>query len=548
MRGNDFMSASSKKKLHNENASAKMTERQIAEQKEAKKLKIYTIAFVAVLIVMIAVAVYTGITNYIASSGIHEKDTIAATVGDHEISNAELSYYYMDALNNFNSTYGDYAFLYGIDTSVALDQQIIDEQTGETWADSFIEQAIASAQAVYALVDAAKAEGFTLPEEQQQQLDLTASNLDAYASIYGYENADAFIKAQYGNGTSKQSYLDYYERNLIASAYQTAHQDALTYTDDQIREADSANAAIYSSYSYNQYYVAPSKFLTGGTTDEDGNTTYSDAENAAALQAAEEAANALVSEEITSVEELDASIAAMPVNEGVDAASTAYTDQRYSAINTYLTEWVTDASRQEGDMTVIPVTSTSTDENGNETETVTGYYVVFFREVNKNETKLVNVRHILVSFDGETNEDGTYTDEAKAAAKESAESILDEWKNGDATEDSFAALANERSTDTGSNTNGGLYEDIYPGQMVTEFNNWCFDASRTAGDTGIVETTYGYHVMYFSGTADQTYREYLITNDLISEDMETWSNGLLENCPVVNGDTSYMKKDIVLAR
>ena len=201
------MSASSKKKLRSENASAKMTERQIAEQKEAKKLKIYTIAFVAVLIVMIAVAVYTGIANYIASSGIHEKNTIAATVGDHEISNAELSYYYMDALNNFNSTYGDYAYLYGIDTSTALDQQIIDEETGETWSDSFIKQAVSSAQAVYALVDAAKAEGFTLPEEQQQQLELTAGNLDAYASIYGYETADAFIKAQYGSGTSKQSYL-----------------------------------------------------------------------------------------------------------------------------------------------------------------------------------------------------------------------------------------------------------------------------------------------------------------------------------------------------
>ena len=542
------MSASSKKKLRSENASAKMTERQIAEQKEAKKLKIYTIAFVAVLIVMIAVAVYTGIANYIASSGIHEKNTIAATVGDHEISNAELSYYYMDALNNFNSTYGDYAYLYGIDTSVALDQQVIDEETGETWADSFIEQAVSSAQAVYALVDAAKAEGFTLPEEQQQQLELTAGNLDAYASIYGYENADAFIKAQYGSGTSKQSYLDYYERNLIASAYQTAHQDALTYTDDQIRDADSANAAIYSSYSYNQYYVAPSKFLTGGTTDEDGNTTYSDAENEAALLAAEEAANSLLSEEITSVADFDAAIAALPVNEGVDAASTAYTNQRYSSINTYLTEWVTDVSRQEGDMTVIPVASTSTDENGNEAKNVTGYYVVFFRELNENETKLVNARHILVSFDGETNEDGTYTDEAKAAAKESAESILDEWKNGDATEDSFAALANERSTDTGSNTNGGLYENIYPGQMVTAFNDWCFDASRTPGDTGIVETTYGYHVMYFSGTADQTYRDYLITNDLVSADMETWYNALLESYTVVNGDTSYMKKDIVLAK
>ena len=84
--------------------------------------------------------------------------------------------------------------------------------------------------------------------------------------------------------------------------------------------------------------------------------------------------------------------------------------------------------------------------------------------------------------------------------------------------------------------------------MVTEFNDWCFDASRTAGDTGIVETTYGYHVMYFSGTTDQTYRDYLITNDLVSADMETWYNALLESYTVVNGDTSYMKKDIVLAK
>lgn len=35
--------------------------------------------------------------------------------------------------------------------------------------------------------------------------------------------------------------------------------------------------------------------------------------------------------------------------------------------------------------------------------------------------------------------------------------------------------------------------------MVEDFENWCFDASRQVGDTGIVESTYGYHVMYFSG-------------------------------------------------
>ena len=68
------------------------------------------------------------------------------------------------------------------------------------------------------------------------------------------------------------------------------------------------------------------------------------------------------------------------------------------------------------------------------------------------------------------------------------------------TAESFAALANEYSQDPGSNTNGGLYEGVTEGQMVAAFNDWCFDAERKEGDTGIVRTEYGYHVMYFCGS------------------------------------------------
>ena len=35
--------------------------------------------------------------------------------------------------------------------------------------------------------------------------------------------------------------------------------------------------------------------------------------------------------------------------------------------------------------------------------------------------------------------------------------------------------------------------------MVESFDAWCFDSSRKPGDTGIVKTNYGYHVMYFVG-------------------------------------------------
>lgn len=542
------MSASKKKKLRTEGGE-KLTERQLAEQKEAKKIKIYSIAFGVVLAVLVVVAAVVGVNRTIQASGIHEKNTVAASVGEHQLSNAELSYYYIDYINNYANTYGSYLSLFGIDSSVALNEQVFNEETGETWADYFISEATSSAQSVYALADAAAAEGFTLPQEQQEQADIMASNLDSYATLYGYSDTNSFLKAQYGNGASKTSYMDYYRRSLLASAYQESHQDSLTYTPEQIQEADDADPVKYSSYSYAQYYIPVSSFLTGGTTDDSGATTYTAAEREAAIAAAKIAIAPLTDSSITTVEALDEAIAAMEINaESESAASTVYTDQASSSINSNLSSWVTAASRKAGDVTCIEIPTTVKDENGEDLETINAFYVVLFNGKNDNETELVNVRHILIGFDGEAQEDGTYSDEVKEAARTSAEEVLNEWKSGDATEESFAALAEAKSTDTGSNTNGGLYENVYPGQMVAAFNDWCFDADRKSGDTGIVETNYGYHVMYFVGSAGQTYREYQIVNDLTNSDMESWYQGLLENCPITTGDTSYMRKDIVLSR
>lgn len=37
------------------------------------------------------------------------------------------------------------------------------------------------------------------------------------------------------------------------------------------------------------------------------------------------------------------------------------------------------------------------------------------------------------------------------------------------------------------------------GQMVPEFENWCYDPARKIGDKAIVQTDYGFHVMYYVG-------------------------------------------------
>lgn len=546
------MSASSKKKLRAEENASKLTEKQTAQQKEAKKLKIYTVAFVALIAAMVITALTIGIVRAVTNSGVQQKNTTALTVGDHKLSSVELNYFYIDAVNNFISQYGSYAQLFGLDTSKPLDQQVTDEETGATWADDFLHTAQDNAKATYALADEAEKAGFTLSQEELDNIDLYGKNLDSYAKLYGYSKTNDYLRAMYGNGSTKESYLDYYTRNALASAYYNAYSESRSYTDEQIAAKDEEDAAAYNAYSYHQYYLSTSRFLEGGTVNEDGTTTYSEEEKAAAQKKAEEAAKVLTDSKPASVEDFDTAIAALPVNKDADPAptSTAYTDQLGSKLSATVADWVKDSARKAGDITYIPSSSTSTAEDGTEVTTVNGYYVVYFDGSADNRFPLKNARHILVSFEGGTTDEygtTTYSDEEKAAAKEKAEEIYAQWQAGDATEDSFAALAAEKTTDPGSQENGGLYENIYPGQMVTAFNDWCFDDSRKPGDTGIVETDYGYHIMYFSGDADITYRDYMITEDLRSTEVSDWNNALIEAMSVTEGNTKYIRRDLVLS-
>lgn len=115
----------------------------------------------------------------------------------------------------------------------------------------------------------------------------------------------------------------------------------------------------------------------------------------------------------------------------------------------------------------------------------------------------VDVRHVLVKPEGGTaGEDGTttYSEDEWAACLAKAQEVLELYLGGEQTEENFAALAKEHSEDPGSQEAGGLYTNVSKGVMVQEFEDWCFDEARQVGDTGLVKTRYGYHVMYFCGS------------------------------------------------
>ena len=545
------MSASSKKKLRNAQAAEKMTERQMAEQKEAKKLKIYTIVFSVVVIAMLVIAIGFGAYNGITNSGIIERNTVAATVNGHDISSAELNYYYIDYINNFSSENSDW-LAYLLDTTKPLDQQFYNEAENQTWADYFLDAALESAASTYALADAANAAGHTATDAELLSVDTAIQNSTFYAMYsYGFPDLQTYLKAMYGPGANEETYREYLTTSVLASSYYNYYTGGLTCSEDEIKAADAENPLNYNSYSYNYYYVPVSDYLIGGTTGEDGAITYSDAENEAARAAAEEAAKGLIVDAVTDAESFDAAIAL------IDAESTSFPceDYLYKSLLSVAQEWISDPARKAGDKNYFAYTTHthaegethSEDEDTSAFDEVKGYYVVLFNGMTDNTMELVNVRHALITEGGTYNSSTgryDYTDDM-AAAKAKAEDLLAQWQAGDATEETFIELAKANSSDGNAST-GGLYENVYPGQMMDEYNDWCFDPARKTGDTGIVKTVYGYHIMYFVGNSGTTYRNHMIEEELLNGKITEWYEGLTANVTSELKETKHITTDLIL--
>ena len=543
------MSASSKKKIRKEQESAKLTERQRKEQKEAKKLKIYSIVFTAVIAVVLVAALTVMAIKGVENAGIVEKLTTALTIGEHKVNAVEMNYYYKDAVTKtytqWETSYGNslttMLSIMGLDLTQPLDEQKYYDED-RTWADYFMDMAIENAHSDYALCDAAEAAQFTMPKEDELSLQSAIGSIEMQAMLGNYPKVDLLISAMYGPGANYKTYTEYLRRSTLANAFYNNYNDGLTYTADQIEAHAAEHPAEFNSYSYAEYKLNYTNFLGEGTEDAEGNVTYSDEDTAAAKDAAKAIAENLAT--AISLEGLDAAISGLDINKDAQepVVSTKYENKLYSSLSEEYQAWLTAPERKVGDIGVLEDSSTSTDEDGNESTILNGYIVLQFTALNDNKESMSNVRHLLVTPEVETHEETgeeQVSEEAWNAAKEIAEMHLEEWKKVDGTEEGFIELVKESTEDQASAETGGLYENIHRDSNYEEaFLAWAIDPARTKGETGIVKTSYGYHVMYYVGNTETTYRDYMITEQLRAADMEAWYEKQQETYPLTRGNLS----------
>lgn len=480
---------------------------QASQKQAAYKRKVRTYTGIGVVVVVLVAALL------IWNSGFFQGRALAATVGDNELSAAELSYYYYDV----RYPYTIYSM---IDTSVPDDEQIYDEEEGTTYHDFFLEEALSAAQSELALYDAAIAAGYT-QEDIQENLDTAIQSMRSAASSNNYSYR-SYLVLNYGKYMSPSIYEELVARSLLANLYASDTQQDFydSYTTEELEAYYEEHADEIDQFEYSYLYFTPEDVED---TDEDGN------------ELTEEEIEELEAEALADAEAL-AEEALAAYEEGTEIADLIEEfDPNTSGDHTTVTGTGSINSVYQEELLELDEDEAAIVENGE-----SGYYLIVFHSRGRNEDLTADVRHILIRAEAGTDEEGNTvepTDEVWDAALAEAEDILAQYEAGEQTAEAFGELANEYSDDGGSNTTGGLYEAVArTDSYVEEFLDWIFEDGRQAGDTGIVRhegdvesssSYWGYHIMYFQGWNEA---EWMldVRSDMSQADLTELQDGLLE--------------------
>lgn len=452
-------------------------------KKEERRSKITTIVIVALLAVFV---LSFPIRSLIAVNSTY------ITVGGEKITRVEFDYNYALAKNSYWNSYGSYMSMFGMDYST-IDEQSYDENL--TFADYFEQLAVQQIISTKSMKAAAEAEGFTYDstEEYNEMVD----ELKAAAESSGV-SVKEYVQASYGSLATLSRLEDIMKETLYTAAFYEQKADEKLPSDADITARYEEDKTAHDSIDYHMTIVNAEL----PTTNPDGTVPTDEEGNEVAYEPTEE--------EIAA-EMADAKVLAQEAQSTVATDGEGYTNAKKTYINSLVRDFLYDEARQPGDTYVAEDTT--------------------------------NNRYLVVSFDGRYL-DETPTVDARIiiSTATASQTILDEWKAGEATEESFIELVSKYD-ENGMAENGGLYEGLSASSLEEEMKAWLTAEERTAGDTFAIDVADdANYVFYYLGENDP-YWMIEIRSDLLEENMNAYLAELAEGYEVEDpkGRLAYLQ-------
>ncbi len=482
----------------------KVQRRKEQKEKEKKEERISTAVGIVFLVALVCLVASFPIRTYLAT---HETYVV---INGEKVNKVEFDYVYNTTKNNYISQYGSYLSYFGLDTSKDLSTQMYSDTL--TWQDYFEQNAVESLKQNKALMAEAKADGFTY--DTTEEYNTFKETVKTSAASEGVSEKE-YIRSIYGSYATMGRIEEYVKNDMVMNAFYKKLQEDNAPSDDEIQSYYEENKATYDSVDYRlttinaELPTEPTELAdpveatpapdttTDGTATSDTtttDTTYepSDAEIAKAME--------------------DAKVLADEAEQTVAKDGDAHENEKKSSVNYLISDWLFDDARKAGDTTII------TNDNSH------CYYVVAFEQRYLDETPSADVRVIIPTED------------------KSGEEILEEWKNGAATEDSFAELCKKYTQDTSAVEDGGLFEQVTKTGMTEELSDWIFDSSRQAGDTVSITVNDTTYVLYYIGQ-NQPEWKINIKSTLVSDAMTQYMQDITADVTVEDpkGKLNYLK-------
>lgn len=460
------------------------------------------------LAAVIAVVATFGVRYYTVPNGKEGKymnpASVVATVDGQKISIGMYDYYYASIVSYYEQ-YASYGY-YNLDTTKDYSKQYTTDDDGNkiSWQKFFETEALKEVEQITTYYSKALEEGVTLTSAQKKTIDKQISTLKDSASQNDV-SLDQYIKANFGAYCSEDTIRLMLEQYYLSANYKGKFKSETKVTDNDVDKYYNEHKNDYKKIEF--YYIASPY---DATDDNSKNESIKTAEKIMAKMKDKKSVIALVPEVYSSY--IDSQVKSSMEQDSTLTEKKA----REEAVKSYESNAVATVSGSESpfddkmntwlfsDDTKVGSKKYYIDEDA-------GYIYIVLKtsKASVEEDETYTVRHILVAPESDSNSSSStsgeteYTDEQWAAAKKEADSILAKFNKTDKSEYEFAKLAEQYSTDSASTSSGsndsfgGLYESVTLGQMVPDFEKWSIDDSRKYGDTGIVKSDYGYHIMFF---------------------------------------------------